>query len=399
MLSCASVEGLVRIRDLAILSPSQSNSSHREGIGVDEPGGRRPSVLETFVGMITPKLSTLFPVAAGLLALFATFAMLGPISRAQDQSGTRAAEDTRWLATAPGEVEPGSGEIKIASSVAGRIAEVLIKAKDTVFAGELLVRLEDDDLRARVKVAEAQAALQKRVRNDDVASARAADRRKVEDAVADAEKAVVDARSAVDRSSAATRKNSAPESALAAARMVLSRAQDRLNQQQADLRKLDAQSNVPLPTQPEGQLNIARAELAYANALLEKMIIRAPIAGTVLQVNAKAGELASPSSVLPLVLIGDVSTLRVRAEVAELNIGAIKLGQPVLVRAASFRERGFAGKVSSIAPSVEPRRIGEDGQRPPSDSKFVQVFVDLIDPGPLVVGMSVDVYFRPDATQ
>ncbi len=348
--------------------------------------------------MITPKLSTLFPVAAGLLAVFATFAMLGPISRAQDQSSTRAAEDTRWLATAPGEVEPGSGEIKIGSSVAGRIADVLIKAKDTVFAGELLVRLEDDDLRARVKVAEAQAAIQKRVRNnDDAASTRSADRRKAEDAVADAEKAVVDARSAVDRSSAAIRKNNAPESALAAARMELSRAQDRLNQQQAELRKLDAQSNVPLPTQPEGQLNIARAELAYANAVLEKMIIRAPIAGTVLQVNAKAGELASP--VLPLVLIGDVSTLRVRAEVAGLNIGAIKLGQLVLVRAASFREREFAGKVSSIAPSVEPRRIGEDGQRPPSDSKFVQVFVDLIDPGPLVVGMSVDVYFRPDATQ
>ena len=362
-------------------------------------GAAAPSVLETVVTMITPKLSTLFPVTAGLLALFATFAISGPISRAQDQSRARAAEDTRWIATAPGEVEPGSGEIKIGSSIAGRIAEVVIKTKDRVFAGELLVRLEDDDLRARVKVAEAQAALQKRVRNDVVASARAADRRKIEDAVADAEKAVVDARSAVDRSSAAIRKNSAPESALPASRMELSRARDRLNQQQAELRKLEAQSNVPLPTQSEGQLNIARAELAYANAVLEKMMIRAPIAGTVLQVNAKVGELASPSSLLPLVSIGDVPTLRVRAEVAELNIGAIKLGQPVLVRAASFHEREFAGKVSSIAPSVEPRRIGEDGQRPPSDSKFVRVFVDLIDPGPLVVGMSVDVYFRPDVKQ
>ena len=109
--------------------------------------------------------------------------------------------------------------------------------------------------------------------------------------------------------------------------------------------------------------------------------------------------MASPSLLLALVSLGDVSTLRVRAEVAELDIRAIKLGQPVLVRAASFREREFAGKVSSIALSVEPRRIGEDGQRPPSDSKFVRVFVDLIDPGPLVVGMNVDIYFRPDATQ
>jgi HlyD family secretion protein len=337
--------------------------------------------------------------AAGLLALFTPFATSGAISCAQDHSGARAAEDTRWLATAPGEVEPGSGEIKIGSSVVGRIAEVLVKARDRVFAGELLVRLEDDDLRARVKVAGAQAALQKRVRNDVSASGRAADRRKAEDAVADAEMAVVDARSAVDKASEASRKNSAAESAVAAAAVELLRAQDRLNRQRAELRTLEAQSNVPLPTQPESQLNIARAELAYANAVLEKMMIRAPIAGTVLQVNAKAGEVASPSSALPLVLMGDVSTLRVRAEVAELNIGAIKQGQPVLVRIASFREREFAGKVSSIAPGVEPRRIGEDGQRPPSDSKFVQVFVDLIDPGPLAVGMNVDVYFRPDATQ
>jgi HlyD family secretion protein len=91
--------------------------------------------------------------------------------------------------------------------------------------------------------------------------------------------------------------------------------------------------------------------------------------------------------------------LRVRAEVAELNIGSIKVGQPVVVRAAAFRERKFAGKVSSVAPGVEPRRLGPDARRPPSDSKFVQVFVDLIDPGPFAVGMNVDVYFRSNATQ
>ena len=342
--------------------------------------------------MIPPTRNALFPVAVRVLALFTILVALTSIGRAQDRPNANAPDDRRWQVIAPGEVEPVSGEIKIGSSVIGRIAEVTVKINDRVFAGELLVRLEDDDLKARVAVAEAQAALQKRVRNDKAAEGRAADRRKAEDAVADAEKAVVDEQSAVDRAAAAVR----DEGALTAARTALSRAQDRLKQQQDALRRL---SNVPLPTQIEGHLNVARGELAYANANLEKMRIRAPIAGTVLQVNAKVGELTSPSSPQPLISLGDVSALRVRAEVAELNIGSIKVGQPVVVRAAAFNEREFAGKVSSVAPGVEPRRSGADTRRPPSDSKFVQVFVDLIDPVPFAVGMNVDVYFRSDATQ
>ena len=348
--------------------------------------------------MIPPTRNALFPVAVGVLALFTILAALVSIGRAQDRPNANAPDDRRWQVIAPGEVEPVSGEIKIGSSVVGRIAEVTVKVNDRVFAGELLVRLEDDDLKARVAVAEAQAALQKRERNERFAGVRAADRRKAEDAVADAEKAVVDAQSAVD-SAAAARDEGASDSTLTAARTALSRAQDRLQQQRDALRRLYAQSNVPLPTRSEGQLNVARGELAYANANLEKMKIRAPIAGTVLQVNAKVGEVTSPSSPQPLISLGDVSALRVRAEVAELNIGSIKVGQPVVVRAAAFREREFAGKVSSVAAGVEPRRTGADARRPPSDSKFVQVFVDLIDPGPFAVGMNVDVYFRSDATQ
>jgi HlyD family secretion protein len=341
--------------------------------------------------MITPKSSTTPSVAVGLLGLLASFTMLASIG-----PGSGAEANKQWRATAPGEVEPASGEIKIGSSVVGRIAQVLVKPDDKVFAGELLVRIEDDDLRAKVTVAEAQVALQKRLRNDMAAAGRAADRRKAEDAVADAEKAIVDAQAAVDAAATARRNGAGGDGPVASARAALARAQDRLKQLRGDLRKLDGQVTMPLPTQAEGQLNVARAELAYAHAVLEKMMIRAPIAGTVLQVNARIGELTSPSSAQPLVVLGDLSSLRVRAEVAEPDIGAVKLGQQVLVRAAPFRDTGFAGKVSSIAPSVEPLRMTAEKRRAPSDSKFVEVFVDLSDPGPLTVGMKVDVYFGSD---
>ena len=88
-----------------------------------------------------------------------------------------------------GRVEPRSGEIKIAAPLpGGRIAEVLVKANEDVFAGELLARLDDEEALARVAEADAQVALHKRARNDQSAPAASADRRKAEDAAADAER-------------------------------------------------------------------------------------------------------------------------------------------------------------------------------------------------------------------
>jgi HlyD family secretion protein len=343
----------------------------------------------------------------GLLALCiggvaAAAAALVPMIRAEEAARTSRIEtpdDKRWQAVAPGRVEPTSGEIKIAAPIVGVIGEVLVKANDKVFAGEPLIRLVDSEAQARLATAEAQIALRKRARNDESPSSRASTRRKAEDGVADAEKALSEAQAAVDRAAIERRAGRGSDADVDAARAALSRAQDRLKQQKAELRKVEADTNTPLPTQVEGQLNVARTELAVAQAAVEKLTIRAPIGGTVLQVNGKAGELASPSGTQPMVLLGDVSTLRVRAELDERDFGEIKIGQPALVRAAAFRGRDFAGKVVFIAPIVEPGRINSRGQRSVTDVDVVEVLIDLAEPDALAVGMKVDVYFRPDVPQ
>jgi ferritin-like metal-binding protein YciE len=63
---------------------------------------------------------------------------------------------------------------------------------------------------------------------------------------------------------------------------------------------------------------------------LEQLTLRAPVASTVLQVNITAGELASPSTPQALVLLGDLSGLRVRAEVDERDVSKIKIGGAVV---------------------------------------------------------------------
>ena len=55
--------------------------------------------------------------------------------------------------------------------------------------------------------------------------------------------------------------------------------------------------------------------------------------------------------------------------------------------------------MSSIAPIIEPGRIGARGQRSLTDVNVAEVVIDLAEPGPLAVGMKVDVYFRREGAK
>src|ERR1043165_915340 len=78
--------------------------------------------------------------------------------------------DKPWLAVAPGRVEPPSGIIKVAAPTIGIVSKVLVKVNDTVFAGEPLILLNDDEIQARYTAAEAQAGMRRRLRDEQVVS-------------------------------------------------------------------------------------------------------------------------------------------------------------------------------------------------------------------------------------
>lgn len=326
---------------------------------------------------------------AGLI----TAALLIGASATAQPAGNEA-DDKRWLAVAPGRVEPVSGLLKLSAPVMGVIDQVLVKAGDTVFAGEPLVRLADREARAQLASAEAQADLRWRVRNKESTPSGAGPRRRAEDAVMNSETAVFNARAQLDKVSADKRAGK-DDADVEAARNGLTRALERLLQQRDELRKITDEA--PLPTTAEGQFTAARADLAGARAGLEKLTIRAPVDGTILQINARRGELASPQATTTLVTMGDMSALRVRAELDQRDIDKIKPGQPALVRADAFRGRDVAGKVSSVAPLVQPGRTATLNQRSLTDVDIVEVMIDLAEPGPLIAGMKVDVYFQKDA--
>ena len=120
------------------------------------------------------RLKTAASLALCVLAAGAALWTLAPAaSRAQQATSTEGTErPEKWEIIAAGRVEPISGEIKIAAAIIARVADVPVRAGDKVFAGELLLRLDDDEARARVASAQAQVALRKRARNDVGASGR-----------------------------------------------------------------------------------------------------------------------------------------------------------------------------------------------------------------------------------
>lgn len=301
----------------------------------------------------------------------------------------------QWIAAAPGRVEPKSGEIKLASAVLGRIAEVLVKINDRVEEGDILVRLDDDEIRARIFAADAEVGARKRERDAGTLISGRDEVRRVGDLVASHERTVVDARLDLDTAVAARRAGTGSDALVADARSKLADARDKLRLERDALRSAQSKSGLVNPNRLESALSAARADWSAADALHEKTRIRAPISGTVLQLQAKAGETVAPSPDQQLVVIGDVSVIRVKAEVEERDIGRVTVGQKAFVRADGFPGRDFEGIVSAISPALGAPRIGQRGPRRATDVDVLDVTIDMDGPVQLLPGMRVDAFFRP----
>jgi HlyD family secretion protein len=302
-----------------------------------------------------------------------------------------------WAASAPGRVEPAGGDIRMSAQVPGRVTEVLVGVNDKVAGGDLLLRLADEDLAARVNAARAEVAVRKRDRDNENVNKAAQDRRSAEDKMADAEQKLSFAREDLDRALKVKRNGAAGTATdIDKAREAAAKAGEQLEQARTTLRKIMS-GDTPAPTRLEAALAAARAELSLAEAALERTRIRAPSNGSILQINARVGETVAPSPENLLVVLGDVTSLRVRAELEERDIGKVRVGQGAVVRSDAFPGKDFEGSVSSLARSLGPSKLGQRGPRRPTDIDVLEVIIDLTGQPPLLPGMRVDVFLKADA--
>jgi HlyD family secretion protein len=349
------------------------------------------------IGYFVPQMLSQKPVTATATAAEASKApiVLAEVSKTDPGSKPAATVRPTWAASAPGRIEPAGGEIRMSGQLPGRIIDVLVSVNDKVTAGDLLVRLADDDVLAKLNSARVEVAVRKRDRDNESVSGAAKDRRNAEDKLSDAERQLTFAREELDR--ALKVKRSGGTADLGKAHDAVTKATDDVEDARGNLRKVLA-GNPPAPTRLEAALAAARAELSLAEAALERMRIRAPSNGTVLQLYAKVGETVVPSPESPLVVVGDVSSLRVRAEFEERDIGKVKVGQGAVVRSDAFPGKDFEGVVSSSAKALGPSKLGQRGPRRPTDIDVLEVIIDLNGQPPLLPGMRVDVFLKADAS-
>ncbi|MCI0696423.1 efflux RND transporter periplasmic adaptor subunit [candidate division KSB1 bacterium] len=105
-------------------------------------------------------------------------------------------------------------------------------------------------------------------------------------------------------------------------------------------------------------IRAAEATVRAAEVALENTNIRAPFDGTVLTKNADVGEIVVPfgsasSARAAVVSIADMSSLEVEADVSESNIQRIKPGQPCEIVLDAYPDTRYPGAVSKIVPTAD----------------------------------------------
>lgn len=367
---------------------------------------KSPKVNSTFASLIVAAIAAAVVavvVEHGRSSRRADAGLGAPVATAQPQPNINAPASALpkaggWTASAPGRVEPKDGEVRIGSQMPGKVAQVLVRMNDSVRAGDVLARLADEEPAAKLAAAMTEVSVRRRERDTEPAQKLAAERRVAEDAVFSAERAVFQARMNLDRLQISAAGGASVEKESETARSALVEASEKAEQERTNLRRVQAQTGMPLPSRLEGSLATARVELALIETALERTRVRAPSDGTVLIVNTRAGEIVTPSPEDVLMVFGDLSRLRIRAEIEERDIAKIRTGQSVIVRSDAFPGQDFAGRVERTANALGAPRLSAKGPRRPSDLDVLQVLIDLDGRPSLVPGMRVDVFFRPDST-
>ncbi len=335
----------------------------------------------------------LVPLSVLLLSMLAACARVpDPAARSPIETGAGAEAAAR--VAAGGLVEPAGEERVIIPQLSGRLARVLIDEGDAVSAGQLLAEIENAEYRAALAAAEAQVALRRAERERLRNGAR---REEVDQAAA-----VLAAATAQQRLAAAeaTRRTTIAERGLisaeqreqAEAQAVASDAERR--RAAAALALLEAGARREDLDAADAALAAAEAERDRAQALLEKSLIRSPIDGTVLKRDQREGETVVALAPVPLARIGDLSHLQVRADVDELDIGRVRVGQDAHVQSDAFAGRRFAGRVTHVSRRMGPRNQTSGDPAEKQDAKILEVLIELDGQPPLPVGLRVDVFIR-----
>lgn len=104
----------------------------------------------------------------------------------------------------------------------------------------------------------------------------------------------------------------------------------------------------------EQQINLAQLSVDSANAQLADARLVSPINGTVLTIDLTVGE--TVGSLQPVAVVADISTLRIRGDIDEIDVGRVRAGQAVTVTLDAYPGIKMPGRIDQLAPGATPRQ-------------------------------------------
>ena len=293
-------------------------------------------------------------VWASALVIIAILALIGLLTLRTRTVAIRFATVTRETITSSistnGKVEPVQN-FEAHAPVQTSVKKVLVKEGEHVKAGQLLLQLDDTQVRsdaaraqAQVKAAQAQlSAIRAGGSHEEVFTTRN------------------------QLSSAQSELQAAQRNLDAMKRLEQTGAASPAEVQDAEARLKNAQSQVNLLEQKSGggryssldvqraeaQLQEAQAAYAASQDMLSKLDIRAPFAGEAYYMPLKVGNFVNPGDLLAEV--ADLSHVVVKAYVDEPDIGKLGLGQPTTVTWDALPGSSWQGKVTQVPTTVTSR--------------------------------------------
>jgi len=285
-------------------------------------------------------LAAAVALLAALAAWWVTRAPIVPAASARMAPLVRSLQFSARVATL--------SRVDVGSTLTGRVLQVAVAAGAMVKSGDVLVRLESDELRAtlaQARAGETQAAAR-------LAGLRSTGRSAAQAGVAQAASVLVAAQSDLQRTQELMAQGFISQARLDEARRALAVAQAQLDGAAAQ-RAAVAEPGADV-AQAQAQLALAISARAAVAARLDQAVLRAPADARVLARAVEPGQIVQPGRALfTLALAGP---LQLVAQVDERYLEQLQVGQGASVLADAYPTQRFTARVLSIAPLVDAQR-------------------------------------------
>jgi len=146
----------------------------------------------------------------------------------------------------------------------------------------------------------------------------------------------------------------------------------------------------------EAQLEAARATVAQTQALIERLTVRSPIDGTILQANIRAGEYATPAAQTAPLVLGVTDELQLRVDVDEQLAPRIHKGLRASACIKGDSSNPIPLEFVRIEPYIVPKRSLTGSSLERVDTRVLQVIFSFPNNAerPIYVGQQMDVYME-----